>query len=414
MARKSLDTIMAEAYAEEGLEPEDILADLGAFSTGNLAFDHILGCGGFPRGRTVELAGPPGSGKTTSAAQAAAQAQARGETVVYMDFEQALDEPYLQALGVQTRHPEDPRKHHSLFKPYPAGSLEAGMETAHRAVRTGEVGVLVFDSVAAMIPRRFVEEPGVERTLAMERARILGNELASLNPLLARHHTAAIFLNHVRDVIETGPTRPGMPKQTTTTGGSGLKFYASVRCEFKSEQKFNRERWDELSGETIKEPHAVKTRVKVTKNKLAPPFRTAPLYLEFGRGFNDAWSALSVLVANKLVTKSGAYYYFPESLYHPQMRSGNDKGASIQGTQAILDLARMDQGWADKLARAARQALMAVTADPTEPVPDTVAEVGESQASGQPEPEGSEDAAEPGEFASEEQTVSSGRVRRFV
>jgi len=195
---------------------------------------------------------------------------------------------------------------------------------------------------------------------AAERARVLGYALSSLNPNLARTKTTAIFINHIRDVIETGPTRPGMPKRTTTVGGSALKFYASVRAEFTTSfpgaKTFKHERFDVLTGEKVDEPYAVLVKVKVTKNKLAPPFQSAVLYLELGKGFSNPYSAMSVLVGNKAIKKAGAYYYFPDSLYHPQMKSG-DKGPSMQGLQSVLDLAEMDAAWGASLADAARLVL---------------------------------------------------------
>jgi len=360
MSGKTLDEIIAAAYIEEGLTEQDILGDAGAVSSGNLALDHILGVGGFPRGRSIELSGLSQAGKTTIACQVAAEAQSNGETVVYVDFEQALDEPYLNALGVQTRDPSDPTRFHPLFRPYPAASLEQGMEVAGDAVRSGEVGVIVFDSVAAMTPRKSVEEYSDSRMQAAERARVLGYALSSLNPNLARTGTTAIFINHIRDVIETGPTRPGMPKRTTTIGGSALKFYASVRAEFTTSfsgaKTFKRERFDVLTGEKVDEPYAVLVKVKVTKNKLAAPFQSAVLYLELGKGFSNPYSALDVLVGNKVVRKAGAYYYFPDSIYHPQMKSG-DKGPSLQGLQSVLALAEMDATWGVSLADAARSVL---------------------------------------------------------
>ena len=381
---KTLDEIIAAAYTEEGLTEQDILGDAGAVSSGNLALDHILGVGGFPRGRSIELSGNSQTGKTTVACAVIAGAQRNGEKVVYVDFEQALDEPYLNALGVQTRDPEDPNRFHPLFKPYPAASLEQGMEVAGDAVRSGEVGVIVFDSVAAMTPRKSVEAYSDTRTLAMERARVLGNALASLNPNLARTKTTAIFINHIRDVIETSPTRPGTPRRTTTPGGTSLKFYASVRCEFAVVKTFKHERFDVLTGEKIDEPHAVLVKVKVTKNKLAPPFQSAELYLELGKGFSNPYSAMSVLVGNKVVRKAGAYYYFPDSIYHPQMKSG-DKGPSMQGIQSVLDLAELDAAWGVSLADAARSVLADHRKQAPQVVPEPI-ELDRGEPDPRPEP----------------------------
>lgn len=349
MGSATLDDILEKAYAEAGLVEDDILGDKGFISSGNLALDFILGGQGFPRGRSVELYGLSQSGKTTTAAMVAAQAQKMGLRVLYLDFEQALDEPYLNSLGVNTR---DRR----LFVPFPAGSLEHGAEVATQVARTGEVGLIVFDSVAAMTPRSSVDEDKDSRTLAMERARLLGNLLSKLNPILARTGTCAIFINHIRDVIETSPVRPGMPKRTTTPGGTALKFYSSVRVKFSVVKTWKAEREDPLTGEKISDAHSVTSKAEVTKNKLAAPFQTAELYLVLGKGFNQTWSAVQVLVGNKVIKKSGAYFQFPQDLYHPNMTTGA-KGPSMQGLQSVLDLAETFPEWGELLVSRAIAAL---------------------------------------------------------
>lgn len=349
MGSATLDDILEKAYAEAGLVEDDILGDKGFISSGNLALDFILGGQGFPRGRSVELYGLSQSGKTTTAAMVAAQAQKMGLRVLYLDFEQALDEPYLNSLGVNTR---DRR----LFVPFPAGSLEHGAEVATQVARTGEVGLIVFDSVAAMTPRSSVDEDKDSRTLAMERARLLGNLLSKLNPILARTGTCAIFINHIRDVIETSPVRPGMPKRTTTPGGTALKFYSSVRVKFSVVKTWKAEREDPLTGEKISDAHSVTSKAEVTKNKLAAPFQTAELYLVLGKGFSQTWSAVQVLVGNKVIKKSGAYFQFPQDLYHPNMTTGA-KGPSMQGLQSVLDLAETFPEWGELLVARAIAAL---------------------------------------------------------
>ncbi len=345
MAKTSLDDILAKAYEDEGLSREDIVSHKGYISTGNLALDFILG-GGLARGRIIELYGLSQSGKTTAASQAAAQCLAKGERVLYVDFEQALDTQYLHTLGVDVNDP--------LFLPYPAASLEQGMHTASQLIRTGDIAMAVFDSVAAMTPRKIVEEDSESRTTAMERARLLGNELSKLNPICARTGTAAVFINHERDVIETSPVRPGMPKRTTTPGGSGLKYYSSQRVQFKIVKQLRGERVDPLSGEKISEVHSVMSQATVTKNKLTRPMQVAQLYLVLGQGFSDPHAAMKVLEAAKVVTKGGAYFYFPEDLYHPNMKSGNEKGPSFQGLGTILEIAAFDPEWCSKLVSRAR------------------------------------------------------------
>jgi protein RecA len=341
VATATLDDILSKAYEDAGLEEADVLSDKGYIPSGNLALDFILGGQGFPRGRSIELYGLSQSGKTTTAAMVAAQAQKLGLRVLYLDFEQALDEPYLNALGVNTR---DRR----LFVPFPASSLEHGAEVATQVARTGDVGLIVFDSVPAMVPRSSAEEDKDSRTLAMERARLLGNLLAKLNPILAKTGTCAIFINHIRDVIETGPTRPGMPKRTTTPGGTALKFYSSVRVKFSVVKTWKADREDPLTGERVSDAHSVTSKAEVTKNKLAAPYQTAELYLVLGKGFNQTWSAMQVLVGNKVVKKAGAYFQFPQDLYHANMTTGA-KGPSMQGLQSVLDLAESFPEWGELL-----------------------------------------------------------------
>lgn len=371
-AAATLDDILKAAYEEEGLTLEDIVAHKGFISTNNLALDFVLG-GGIPRGRITELYGLSQSGKTTVSSQVAAQAISNKEHVLYVDFEQALDTTYLGTLGVDVHSP--------YFHPYPAASLEQGMHTASQAIRTGDVGLAIFDSVAAMTPRKIVEEDSESRTTAMERARLLGNELSKLNPICARTGAAAVFINHERDVIETSPVRPGMPKRTTTPGGSGLKYYSSLRVQFKIIKQFKGERVDPLSGEKITETHSILVQATVTKNKLTKPMQVAQLYLVLGEGFSDAYAAVKVLEANKVIRKSGAWWYFPEDLYHPQMKSG-DKGPSMQGLQTALDLAFIDPEWGSKMSTRARGLL---NMDVRELAP-TLVEDPDGEGSAPPEP----------------------------
>lgn len=335
-----LDKILKSAFEEAGFSEEDVFADKGFISTGNLAFDYILGGQGLPRGRSIELYGNSQSGKTTCACTAAVEAQKNGLLVVYFDYEQALDKPYLESMGVNIHD-------RSLFRAFPAGSLEHGCDVAVQLARTGRVGLMIFDSVPAMVPRSSAEEDKDSRTLAMERARLLGNFLSKLNPILARTGTTAIFINHIRDVIETGPVRPGMPKRTTTPGGTALKFYSSVRVKFAITKNFKSERKDPLTGETVNVPHSVLTRVEVTKNKVAAPYQSAELYLELGTGFSQGYSAVQALLGNGVIKKTGAFFYFPDDLYHPSMTQ-SPKGNSIQGLQNILHLAS-DPEWCKKL-----------------------------------------------------------------
>lgn len=362
MAVPTLASIMEDAYKEEGLTYDDVVSHKGYLTTGNLALDYILG-GGVPRGRTTEFSGPSQSGKTTAAAMTAAACQRVGLPVLYLDYEQALDTEYLQALGVDT---ED-RK---LFLPYPAASLEAGADVATRAIQTGQLGCVIFDSVAAMTPKKIIEEDGESRTTGMERARLLTNLLNKMNPMLARTGAAAIFINHERtEVNTTGGGRPGMPPVKTTVGGTALKYYSSTRVRFGQWKTFKGDRIDPLTGEKISEPHSILTKAKVTKNKTGTPFGEADLYLELGKGFSNPYAAIQVLVGAKIVRKAtGGMFYFPEDLLNDDYMRRGEKGPTLQGIATILDVAGMSPEWSDRLVARAQ----AVLAPHTNPLAERV------------------------------------------
>lgn len=346
----SLAELMASAYEAEGLTYEDVISHKGYISTGNIALDWILG-GGLPRGRTTELYGPSQSGKTTTAVMAAAECQKLGLPVLYLDYEQALDTTYLNALGVDT---ED-RK---LFLPYPASSLEAGSDLATKAINTGKIGLVIFDSVAAMTPAKIIDEDGESRTTGMERARLLTNLLNKMNPSLARTGTAAVFINHERTEVNTGGGRPGMPPTKTTVGGTALKYYASTRVRFVVTKKFKATAVNPLTGQREEIVHSVTSLAEVTKNKTGSPFGKADLYLVLGEGFSNPHAAISVLVGAGVVKKKGTtgIYTFPEDLYNASMKSSED-GPKINGLNNILDLAAGMPEWGEKLVARAREVL---------------------------------------------------------
>lgn len=350
MAEATLASIMEAAYKEEGLTYDDVVGHKGYLTTGNIALDYILG-GGVPRGRTTEFSGPSQSGKTTAAAMTAAACQRADRAVLYLDFEQALDTDYLQTLGIDTTD----RK---LFLPYPAASLEAGSDVATRAIQTGQLGCVIFDSVAAMTPKKIIEEDGESRTTGMERARLLTNLLNKMNPMLARSGAASIFINHERTEVNTTGGRPGMPPVKTTVGGTALKYYSSTRVRFGQWKTFKGDRIDPLTGEKISEPHSILTKAKVTKNKTGTPFGEADLYLELGKGFSNPYAAIQVLVGAKIVRKAtGGMFYFPEDLFNGDYMRRGDKGPTLQGIATILDVAGMSPEWSDRLVARAREVL---------------------------------------------------------
>ena len=266
--------------------------------TGSLALDLALGIGGIPRGRIVEIYGPESGGKTTLALTIIAQAQRRGGVAAFVDAEHALDPLYAQRLGVQV---ED------LLVSQP-DTGEQALEIVELLARSGAVDVIVVDSVAALVPRAEMGRGRGERRVGLQ-ARRTSQALRKLTAVLAKSNTAAIFINQVREKV--GVTY-GNPE--TTPGGRALKFYASVRLDVRK------------SGQPIKvgnEAVGVKVRVKVVKNKLAPPFREAELEIYFGRGLDPVADLVNVAVAAGVIEKAGSWFSYGEL----RLGQGKEKAA---------------------------------------------------------------------------------------
>ena len=266
--------------------------------TGSLALDLALGIGGIPRGRIVEIYGPESGGKTTLALTIIAQAQRRGGVAAFVDAEHALDPLYAQRLGVQV---ED------LLVSQP-DTGEQALEIVELLARSGAVDVIVVDSVAALVPRAEIEGDREGEHVGLQ-ARLMSQALRKLTAVLAKSNTAAIFINQVREKV--GVTY-GNPE--TTPGGRALKFYASVRLDVRK------------SGQPIKvgnEAVGVKVRVKVVKNKLAPPFREAELEIYFGRGLDPVADLVNVAVAAGVIEKAGSWFSYGEL----RLGQGKEKAA---------------------------------------------------------------------------------------
>ena len=266
--------------------------------TGSLALDLALGIGGIPRGRIVEIYGPESGGKTTLALTIIAQAQRRGGVAAFVDAEHALDPLYAQRLGVQV---ED------LLVSQP-DTGEQALEIVELLARSGAVDVIVVDSVAALVPRAEIEGEMGDQHVGLQ-ARLMSQALRKLTAVLAKSNTAAIFINQVREKV--GVTY-GNPE--TTPGGRALKFYASVRLGVRQ------------SGQHIKvgpEAGGVKVRVKVVKNKLAPPFREAELEIYFGRGLDPVADLVNVAVAAGVIEKAGSWFSYGEL----RLGQGKEKAA---------------------------------------------------------------------------------------
>jgi recombination protein RecA len=263
---------------------EDARAPVGVIPTGSIALDVALGVGGLPRGRIVEIYGPESSGKTTLALHAVASAQAAGGIAAFIDAEHALDPEYAKALGVDTD---------ALLVSQP-DTGEQALEIADMLIRSGAIDIIVIDSVAALVPRAEIEGEMGDSHVGLQ-ARLMSQALRKITGGLSNSGTTAIFINQLREKIGV---MFGSPE--TTTGGKALKFYASVRLDIRR-------------IETLKDgTDAVgnRTRVKVVKNKVAPPFKQAEMDILYGHGISREGSLIDVGVEQALIRKAGAWYTY--------------------------------------------------------------------------------------------------------
>jgi recombination protein RecA len=286
---KALETALAQIDKQFGKGSvmrlgDEVRPPIQVIPTGSIALDIALGIGGLPRGRIVEIYGPESSGKTTVALHAIANAQAAGGIAAFIDAEHALDPSYAQKLGVDTD---------ALLVSQP-DTGEQALEIADMLIRSGAIDIIVIDSVAALVPRAEIEGEMGDSHVGLQ-ARLMSQALRKMTGAISNSKTTAIFINQLREKIGV---MFGSPE--TTTGGKALKFYASIRLDVRR-------------IETLKDGQDAvgnRTRVKVVKNKVSPPFKQAEFDILYGIGISREGSLIDMGVEHGMVRKSGAWYTY--------------------------------------------------------------------------------------------------------
>ena len=287
---KALDAALSQIEKAFGkgsimrLGQNNSVADIEAISTGSIGIDIALGIGGMPRGRIVEIYGPESSGKTTLALSVIAQAQKKGGTCAFVDAEHALDPAYAKKIGVDLEN--------LLISQPDAG--EQALEITDTLVRSGAIDVLVVDSVAALVPKAELEGEMGDQHMGLH-ARLMSQALRKLTATVSRSNTLVIFINQIRMKIGVMFGNP-----ETTTGGNALKFYASVRIDIRSIGKI-KDKEDIIGSQT---------RVKIVKNKVAPPFKSVDFDIMYGEGISKTGELIDLGMKAGFVEKAGAWFSY--------------------------------------------------------------------------------------------------------
>ena len=283
-ARLQIDKEFGKGSLMKLGDNKDIL-DVDVIPSGSILLDEALGVGGYPKGRIIEIYGPESSGKTTLALHAIAECQKKGGIAAFIDAEHALDPTYAKNLGVNID---------DLWISQPDNGEQA-LEITERLVRSGAIDIIVVDSVAALTPQAEIEGDMGDSHMGLQ-ARLMSQALRKLTGILAKSNTTIIFINQIRMKIGVMFGNP-----ETTTGGNALKFYASVRMDVRLIESIGKNQ-DELTGNRV--------RVKIVKNKVAPPFKKCEIDLMFGTGISKMGSLLDAAIKCNLIEKAGAWYSF--------------------------------------------------------------------------------------------------------
>jgi recombination protein RecA len=312
--KKQLDATINQIEKQFGkgaimrLGEESHLMEQGIISTGSMSVDLALGVGGVPRGRVIEIYGPESGGKTTLSLHVVAEAQKEGGVAAFIDAEHALDPGYAKAIGVDIDN---------LLVSQP-DTGEQALDIAELLVRSGAVDVIVIDSVAALVPRSEIEGEMGQSSVGVQ-ARLMSQALRKLTGILSKSKTTAIFINQIREKIGVMYGNP-----ETTPGGRALKFYASVRMEVRRKGDLK------VGGDRI----GNQVRVKVTKNKVAPPFKEAEIEILFGHGIDKLGDLVNIATDLDIIQKSGSWFNYADT----RIGQGKEKTvAYLEANPALIE-----------------------------------------------------------------------------